>query len=138
MFLRRPDESRHLQTARLPGLMIGLGRVGLGLGFLAMPETSTKVLGLDAATAARMTWMARMMAARDVALGVGTVLGVAYDRDGDVWLLAGAACDAADALAIAGAIRAKRLPALRAGAMVVLAGGAAAAGAVVALRRSPA
>jgi hypothetical protein len=117
---------------RIPGLLIGTGRIGLGLGFLVRPEFSTKILGLDSATAARMTWMARMMAARDVAIGVGTVYGVATDRDGDVWLVAGAACDAVDALAIAGAVHAKRLPAARAGAMVLMAAAAAAAAVVVA------
>ena len=51
---------------------IGTGRVLLGSAFLAAPVASTRALGLDSATAKRVSFLARMMAARDVAIGAGT------------------------------------------------------------------
>jgi hypothetical protein len=122
------------RSCRSAGLLIGAGRVGLGGAFLAFPDRSTKILGLDAATAGRVTWLARMTAIRDVALGAGTILSAAGGRGAASWLLAGAACDAVDAGALATAVRQQRLPAVRAGVMAGLAGATSAAGVAVALR----
>ena len=122
------------RSCRPAGVLIGAGRAGLGAAFLAFPDQSTKVLGLDAATAGRVTWLARMTAIRDAALGAGTVVSSARGRGAASWLLAGAACDAVDALTLATAVRQRRLPALQAGAMLSLAAAASAAGVAVALR----
>jgi hypothetical protein len=121
-------------SPRTAAIAIGAGRVGLGTGFLLLPEQSTRMLGLDAVTARRISWLARMTAARDIALGAGTVTSAVSRHDPSWWLLGGAISDAVDAVALAGAVRAKRLPVTRAGAMVFLAAAAAAAGAVVADR----
>jgi hypothetical protein len=121
-----------LPTPRTSGIAIGIGRIGLGGAFMASPEFSTRVLGLDAVTARRVSWLARMLAVRDIALGAGTIASSVTGRDASLWLLGGAVSDAVDAAAITGAVRAKRLPAAKAGAMVLLAAGAAALGAVVA------
>ena len=51
---------------------IGLGRMIAGGGFLLAPIGSTRVLGLDTATAKRVSFLARMMAVRDVVIGAGT------------------------------------------------------------------
>ena len=51
----------------------GVGRVAIGAAFLAAPALSTRILGLDAATAKRVTFLARMAAARDIGLGAGTL-----------------------------------------------------------------
>jgi hypothetical protein len=119
-------------TARTLGIAIGAGRIGLGGAFLAAPETSTRLLGLDAVTARRISWLARMTAARDIALGVGTLVSSLSGRDAEIWLLGGAASDAVDSIAIAAAVKAGRLPVLKAGSMVLLAAAAAAAGIAVA------
>jgi hypothetical protein len=96
-------------------LVIGAGRLLLGAAFLASPVASMRVLGLDSATAKRITVLARMAAARDIGLGAGTLaagtLGRADGADsagpGGVawWLVAGAFADAVDAAVIAGALR---------------------------------
>ena len=65
--------SRRLPSARTIGLCVGAGRVAIGAVFLAAPVTSVRLLGLDTATAARITWLARMTAVRDTVLGAGTV-----------------------------------------------------------------
>ncbi len=121
-------------SARTAAIAIGAGRVGLGSSFLVLPEQSTRILGLDAVTARRITWLARMTAIRDISLGVGTLTSALRRRDCVPWLVGGAVSDLVDSLAIAEAVREKRLPILSAGPMVLLAAGAAAIGAVVAER----
>lgn len=121
-------------SPRAAAIALGAGRVGLGSSFLTWPEHSTRLLGLDAVTARRISWLARMTAIRDISLGVGTLTSAITYRDCFPWLLGGAISDLVDSLAIAEAVREKRLPVLEAGPMVLLAAGAAAAGAVVAER----
>ncbi|MGH8959695.1 MAG: hypothetical protein ACRDWT_00555 [Jatrophihabitantaceae bacterium] len=86
---------------------IGLGRLVFGTALLLAPVASTRVLGLDTATAKRVSFLARMTAARDIAIGAGTA--AAAGRRPVGWLLAGAAADACDAVVIAQALRSGRL-----------------------------
>jgi hypothetical protein len=88
--------------------IIGTGRVLLGGAFLAAPVASTRALGLDSATAKRVSFLARMMAARDVAIGAGTAAASCGGGRPGGWLLAGAFADAADAVVIVGALKNKR------------------------------
>ena len=117
---------------------IGTGRVLLGSAFLAAPVASTRALGLDSATAKRVSFLARMMAARDVAIGAGTAAAARAGGRPGGWLLAGAFADAADAVVIVGALRRGRangpVAAGVAGGAVALAA-AAAVGGVRGLRR---
>jgi hypothetical protein len=83
--------------------LIGLGRVGIGIAFLADPVTSVRVLGVDSASAKRMTFLARMTAGRDIALGAGT-LAARTPQSQAGWLAAGAAADLVDAVVIGAAI----------------------------------
>jgi hypothetical protein len=83
---------------------IGVGRLLVGSTFLLAPRFSVRILGVDAASAKRMTFLARMAAGRDIALGAGT-LDAGTTSAAAPWLLAGAAADAVDALAIAAAMR---------------------------------
>jgi hypothetical protein len=99
----------------------------LGGTFLVAPEFSVRLLGLDTATARRVSWLARMAAGRDVALGLGALVSSARGRDSAPWIAAGAAADAVDAVVIAQAVRARRLGGVGA---VGLVGGAVAAAAV--------
>jgi hypothetical protein len=100
-------------VASLPGsiadpqdiaVAIGVGRIVIGTTFLLAPRFSVRILGVDAASAKRMAFLARMTAARDIGLGAGT-LDAARSRAVVPWLLAGAAADTVDALAVAGAIK---------------------------------
>lgn len=116
---------------------IGVGRLVLGGSFLVAPVTATRVLGVDTATAKRVSFLAQMMAARDVAIGAGTAASVRRRSDGRPrqagrgdsagWLLAGAVADAADAVVIARALRSGRA---RGAIATGLVGGAAALAAV--------
>ena len=101
-------------------------RVGVGAGFLAAPVFSVRMLGVDTATASRLTFLARMAAARDGALGVGTVYSLLRRRSPAPWLLAGAFCDACDAAFIGLAAKQRKLDPVRAGLVVASAAGAAA------------
>lgn len=104
-------------SARTVGIAIGAGRAALGAGFLLAPVASVRVLGLDTATAQRVTWLAQMAAVRDGALGAGTAAATARGRGGG-WLLAGAASDLTDAVVISAALRQGRLRGVRAQAVV--------------------
>jgi hypothetical protein len=81
-------------------ILIGGGRVAVGLAFALNPVLSISFLGVDSATARRLSWLAQMTAARDIAIGAGTVWAGVGERDPQLWLVAGAVCDAADAAAI--------------------------------------
>jgi hypothetical protein len=56
-------------------------------------------LGVDRITAQRLSWLVRMLGARDAALGVGTLM--ARRRGGlATWLILAGAADTVDALAL--------------------------------------
>jgi hypothetical protein len=107
----------------------------MAAGFLAAPVPSARLLGLDTATAQRIGWLTRMMAVRDGAIGVGgLVAGRRSPSAAAPWLLAGAVSDAVDAVVLAGAIKRGRVRGAVPTAVVPLAAGAAAVGALSALR----
>ena len=110
-----------VSSARRVGLAIGAGRLAIGCAALAGPVASIRLLGVDTATAARAAWLARMCAARDAALGAGTVGAVASRRGQTSWLLAGALADAGDAAAFVLAVRSGRVDRTR-GYLAVAAG----------------
>lgn len=114
-----------LPSARTIGLSVGAGRVAIGAVFLAAPVTSVRILGLDTATAARITWLARMTAVRDTVLGAGTVVSTGRRRGGAGWLLAGSVSDAADAAVLAAALREGKIKGWRPQAIAIGAVGAA-------------
>lgn len=113
-------------------LGIGVGRLVIGATFLAAPVLSVRLLGLDSATAKRVTFLARMAAARDIGLGVGT-LDAGPSAAAVPWLVAGAAADALDAAVIAGALRKGTARGLPAAGIVLGAAMTAAAGSWAAL-----
>jgi hypothetical protein len=114
-----------LPSPRVTRIALGAGRIALGGAFLASPKLSVRVLGLDSATAGRVTWLARMTAGRDIALGVGTLVSSVRGAPSAAgWVVAGAAADAVDAVVIAQGVQDRRLGGIGA---VGLVGGAAAA-----------
>ena len=112
---------------------VGVGRLLAGGGFLLAPVGSTRALGLDTATAKRVSFLARMMAARDVVIGAGTAAAGRGTGRPATWLLAGAVADATDAVVIAGALKSGRARGPVAAAVVGIAAVAAAVAAVGAL-----
>jgi hypothetical protein len=72
-------------------------RIAIGVAAWASPRMAGKAFGLDADANPQAPYLARLFGARDVALGWG-----ALGSSGDTrrqWLLAGLACDLADAVA---------------------------------------
>jgi hypothetical protein len=124
-----------LPTSRDVALTLGAGRCLLGAAFLAAPVFSVRVLGVDTASAKRVTFVARMLAARDLALGAGTLGGATRGRPAG-WLVAGAAADAADAVLIVAALRTGQARGWPAAAIAAGAVAAAAAGGLAALAAS--
>ncbi len=112
-------------SARTIGMGIGAARSVIGAVLFAQPVFSVRLLGLDTATAARVTWLARMAAARDAVIGIGTVSSSARRRGQRGWLLAGAAADLADALVLTQALREGRAKGTTATGTVAVAAAAA-------------
>lgn len=84
---------------------IAVGRVGVGVALTLRPTLLPRVLGVDSTTARRVAWLSRMAGARDLALGVGHLHAAAAGEPTARWVIAGAACDTADAVALLGAVR---------------------------------
>src|SRR5204863_7741313 len=82
----------HLPANRLIAAGIGGGRIAIGVSFLSFPVTFLRLIGLDTASATRMTWLARIAGVRDVVLGAGTQVGGGTGRDDASWLAPGAPC----------------------------------------------
>jgi len=123
------DSSRiPLPDARSLTLQMGAGRALMAAGVMAAPVPAARLLGADTATAQRVTWLTRMMAVRDGALGVGTAGSARSGHGSATWLLGGAVSDAVDAIVIAGAIQQGRVKGVLPTAIVVGAVGAAALG----------
>ncbi|MHB2024402.1 MAG: hypothetical protein ACYCO3_13925 [Mycobacteriales bacterium] len=75
-------------------------RIGLGAGLLVAPRLLARALGVDSATARQSDWLARMIAGREVALGVGTLVGARR-----LWLTAQMISDGTDMAALLAARR---------------------------------
>ncbi|TQK71031.1 MULTISPECIES: hypothetical protein [unclassified Nocardioides] len=53
---------------------LSLGRIAIGVGALAAPSTTARVLGLDPAANPQLDYMGRMFGAREIALGAVTLV----------------------------------------------------------------
>ncbi len=111
-----------------------VGRIVIATKFLLTPVATTRLVGLDTGTARRVSWLTRMMAGRDAALGIGGLLAARRGADPTPWVVGGAAADAVDAVVLAHALRTRQLR----GAVPVLAtvgaAGVAVLGAATAVR----
>jgi hypothetical protein len=103
--------------------MLGLGRVVLGAAAMAAPRLFTRAWTGEGEGSTTLPMAVRGLGARDVAIGVGTL--VALENDGPVarWLEAGAVADATDAFSTLASWR--RLPGLRRLGLLALEAGSA-------------
>ncbi|MEN3358260.1 MAG: hypothetical protein V7637_2242 [Mycobacteriales bacterium] len=109
----RPSQPGRRRAARLGAGAASLARVGVGLALLARPDGLPKAVGVDSVSARRMAWVVRLFAARDAALGAGAAHALLTGRPVRPWLLAQAASDGADAVALGLAIRNRQVSAIR-------------------------
>jgi len=86
-------------TGSLVRLAAG-SRIALGVAVLARPEMLVRAMRVDAATARRTAWLSRMLGARDLALGLGTLLVLTRGGEHRPWLMASGFADAVDAAAV--------------------------------------
>lgn len=108
-------------------------RVAVGAASWGTPRVAGKLFGLDATANPQSPYLARLFGVRDIAFAWGTL-----SSEGDAqrqWLIAGIACDLADALAGIAGGRGGYLPRLSSVLVTGTALGAAALGAA-ALRDS--
>jgi hypothetical protein len=85
---------------------LALGRTAVGVTMITQPELLPAALGVDAPARAQTAWVVQMLGAREIALGVGALLGRKQPR---LWLAGGLLSDAVDAVAVAGAMGAGRV-----------------------------
>ncbi len=80
-------------------MSVARGRIAIGLAAVASPRLATRVMSGRSGPEGVAPLFARMLGARDVALGLGTV--IALDRGAPVrgWLEGSALADAADCVA---------------------------------------
>lgn len=107
--MRTPRRRARL-LAGLSAEHMALVRCGVGIVLLARPRCVVDVLGGAPALTPAGDWSTRMLAAREVALGLGAVAAARKD-DGRArtWSAAGALCDAVDAVLMTAALRSGRL-----------------------------
>ncbi len=109
---------------------IGLGRIALGVGYVATPGLALRMWPgrptTSDADGALLRMMARSTGGRDIGLGLGALLAQKHDTPVRGWLEAAMLADVADAIAIAIAFR--HLPRTKAILMMGAALGTAVAG----------
>jgi hypothetical protein len=118
--------SSRVLTRLLTVETLSLGRAAAGVSMVSAPRMLPMSLGVDSASAARMSWVTQMLGAREVALGLGTWLALRKDdaRGARLWLCAGLLSDAVDALAVGTAVARGRVSKPAGAAVVAIAGGA--------------
>ncbi|MGQ0744070.1 MAG: hypothetical protein ACT4OS_06995 [Acidimicrobiales bacterium] len=110
---------------------VAYGRIGLGLAFALTPRRALAlwpgpIAGRSGPAGPLEVLLARSVAVRDLALGLGTLMAVKHSSPLRGWLEAGAVADGGDALAVMGGFG--HMGRLRAGSMLVAAAGTAALG----------
>lgn len=130
----RISTTRGARLRRLAGAVLApgplaLGRAGAGVGMVTRPAALPTALGVDRATADRMTWTVQMLGAREIALGLGAwaALRRGDDRAARLWLAAGLLCDATDAVTVGAAVGRGRIATAPGAALVAVATTSAAA-----------
>jgi hypothetical protein len=116
-------------------ISVARGRIAFGMAALAAPKLAARAMSGTKQSAGLAPMFARMFGARDIALGLGTI--VAIDRGAPVrgWLEGGALADSADLLACTLARNELTPAAFKAAA--ALAGGAALLGVFLSRRLDP-
>lgn len=109
---------------------LALLRTGAGAVMVGRPRLLPQLMGTDSATAARVDWAVQMLGAREIAMGLGTL--VALRRPGSAaartWVAAGVLADALDVLAVGAALARGRVRKSSGAAVVATASAAVALG----------
>src|SRR4051812_49708958 len=84
---------------------LAAGRLALAGAFLAAPVPALRAMGADTATAQRISWLTRMMAVRDGALGLGAAMATRNGGGPRPWVLGGAGSPAPGAGRLPGAVQ---------------------------------
>lgn len=103
--MRGSGDATRVTAARKVTEITSWGRVAAGAVTFLWPAALTRPLGLDPVTAARIGWVVRLFAARETAIGAGTLLAVRSGGDVRPWLYAAAVGDGGDSAAFVAATR---------------------------------
>lgn len=122
------DETLALSVARC--------RIAVGIGAVAAPRMATRILGGQRASDGIAPLFARMLGARDIALGLGTVISLDRGKPVRGWLEAAALADTADCVACV--LAREQMPPLAFGAAAGLGAAFATLGVFLSRRLDPA
>ena len=105
---------------------LSIGRAAAGVSMVARPRLLPTSLGVDSAAATRMSWVTQMLGAREIALGLGTLVAARKgdERAARLWLYGGLLSDTVDLLAVGAAVVQGRVSRPAGTALVSVAGGA--------------
>ena len=117
-------------------IWLGRCRIAIGVVIVVAPRFATKRMSANHKAEGVEPVFARMLGARDIALGLGTVLAVDKGTPVRGWLEGAALADTADC--VSAALGHRRLSARAVKGTVALAGASAVAGALLARRLDPA
>jgi hypothetical protein len=90
-------------------MLLGVLRSIIGVVMIVSPTRLATTLGVDAATAERTGWLSQMAGAREIGIGMGGLKAVRQGENVGLWCAAAALADGADVLAVAGALRSRRV-----------------------------
>ena len=109
---------------------LALGRAGVGTVMVVQPRLMPTLMGVDSASATKTSWVVQMLGAREIALGLGTLVALRSpdSRVARTWVAAGVLSDGVDVLAVGGAVLRGRLSRGSGALVVATALGAALAG----------
>ena len=129
--LTRPSTPRPgTLVAAATSARLAAGRTGAGVVMLVRPRLLPQTVGVDSASAAKTSWVVQMLGAREVALGLGTLVSLRScdARAARTWVAAGVLSDAVDVVAVGAAVATGRLSKAFGGVVVLTALGATLAG----------
>ncbi len=110
---------------------LAVGRTAAGTAMIVRPRALPQLMGVDSATATRVGWAIQMLGAREVAVGLGTLMALRSPdrRASRTWVAAGILCDAVDVVAMTAALARGRVSKGAGAAVLAVAASAVALGA---------
>jgi hypothetical protein len=93
-----------LETARNRARQLGAARIGAGLALMARPRLLPGALRWDDGQLGA-SWLPRLVAVRELCLGIGTLASSRRDADPWPWLMTVAAVDGCEGVLLVGAMR---------------------------------
>jgi hypothetical protein len=90
-------------------MLLGIIRSIIGVVMIVSPARLAATLGVDPVAAERTGWLSQMVGAREIGIGLGGLKAVRQGENVGLWCSAAALADSADVLAVASALRGRKV-----------------------------